>query len=159
VNSLVEFKNVICDSVDKEFCRFEYCYLKSVNRTYKYVSGRVNLFQLPITNVTVNIGFYKRMNGYKPFLYNETVDGCKFIKNQKGSPITKYYFDFFKNFSNINHSCPYNHDLIIEKVTTTVVNHRVTKVLPFPEGDYMLQMNWSANGVLRAITKFFFSLT
>jgi len=39
--------------LDKEFADFEYCTLKAVNRSYKYVSTKVKLFQVPITKVKV----------------------------------------------------------------------------------------------------------
>lgn len=48
------------------------------------------------------------MNGYRPFLYNISVDACKFLKNRKANPIANYFFDFIKEISNMNHSCPYD---------------------------------------------------
>jgi len=50
---MLEFKNINCEAVDKEFSEFEYCYLKSVNRTYKYISVKLKLLQLPVTNAKV----------------------------------------------------------------------------------------------------------
>ncbi|KPU76191.1 uncharacterized protein Dana_GF27563 [Drosophila ananassae] len=98
------------------------------------------------------------MNGFKPFLYNVTIDGCKFLKNPCSSPQTKYFYDFYKDFSNMNHSCPYNHDLVVENMTEYSINHRLTKIVPFPEGDYMLQLLYAAYGVNRAIVKIYISL-
>ncbi|XP_033254353.1 uncharacterized protein LOC117193739 isoform X5 [Drosophila miranda] len=110
IDCRVEFTNIKCNSEDKEFSDFEYCYLKSVNRSYKYLSLKVNLFQVPITNVSTKIGLYKRFSGYKPFLYNLTVDACKFLKHQKSFPIVSYFYELIKDFSNMNHSCPYDND-------------------------------------------------
>ncbi|KAH8348576.1 hypothetical protein KR084_008779, partial [Drosophila pseudotakahashii] len=156
---LVEFKNIKCESVDEEFCTFDYCHLKSVNRTYKYFSARAKMLKLPITNAKVNGALYQRLNGYKPFLYNITVDCCKFVKNQKSNPVAGFLYDSFKEFSNLNHSCPYNHDLVLEKLTASSVNHRVTNILPFPEGEYMVHLNWIAYGRTRAVFKLYFALT
>ncbi|KPU73991.1 uncharacterized protein Dana_GF27850 [Drosophila ananassae] len=157
VKPAVEFRNIICTSLDKTFSDFEYCYLKSINRTYKYFSLKVNLFKVPITSVTVNLALYKRFNGYKPFLYNITVDACKFYKNKKSFPVALYFYELWREVSNINHSCPYNHDLILEKLTTDKMNHHLTTVLPFPEGDYMVQMHWYAYGINRATFQIFLS--
>nr|XP_044248954.1 uncharacterized protein LOC123002679 [Drosophila takahashii] len=137
VHSLVEFTNIKCESLDKTFCDFEYCHLKSVNRSFKYYSLKVNLFQLPITSVQVNMELFKGGNGYHPFLYNATLDACKFLKNQKSNPVVGYFYGFLKPFSNMNHSCPYNHDLVVDKITTEFVNNQITKVLSFPEGQYI----------------------
>ncbi|XP_033253985.1 uncharacterized protein LOC108159866 isoform X1 [Drosophila miranda] len=147
----VEFTNVKCSSVDKEFSDFEYCYLKSVNRSYKYLSLKVNLFQVPITNVSTKIGLYKRFSGYKPFLYNLTVDACKFLKHQKSFPIVSYFYELIKDFSNMNHSCPYDHDLLLDKLTIEHVNNRFSKTLDFPAGDYLIHLHFLAYGINRAV--------
>lgn len=43
----------MCNSLDKQFSDFEYCYIKWVNRSYKYVSIKAKLFKTPITKVKV----------------------------------------------------------------------------------------------------------
>ncbi|XP_044778482.1 uncharacterized protein LOC6734251 [Drosophila simulans] len=159
VHSLVEITNFKCESLDRNFSNFEYCRIKSVNRTYKYVSLKVNLFQTPVNQVKVNTALYKRLNGYKPFLYNVTVDGCKFLKNQNSSPVAKYIFGIFKDVSNINHFCPYDHDIFVEKLSAENINFQITKILPFPEGKYMLQMHWFAYEINRAIIRLYYTLT
>ncbi|KRG00061.1 uncharacterized protein Dwil_GK27642 [Drosophila willistoni] len=144
VNSKFEFTNVKCECADEKFCGFEYCFLKSVNRSYKYISIKVNLHKLPITNFSFNFVLWKRFNGYKPFLYNFTIEnGCKFLGNPKSrNPVQKYFFDFFGPYGNMNHKCPFNHDIFIEKVPTSSIDYRLTKLLPFPEGDYLFDVTW-----------------
>jgi len=56
---------------------------------------------------------WKRLNGYRPFLYNITADACKFVENPKSNPVLKYIFDSFSAYSNMNHSCPYTVSVII----------------------------------------------
>ncbi|XP_033153082.1 uncharacterized protein LOC117136304 [Drosophila mauritiana] len=154
----VEFTNLKCRSVNKEIAEFTQCTLKSINRTYKYISGRVTLYKLPITKARVNFGLYKRFNGYRPFLYNQTIDACHFFKHQKANPVAKYFFDMIKEFSNLNHSCPYNSDIIVEKLTTDTVNHHVTKILPYPEGDYMLETHWMLNDIFCGVIQVYLTL-
>ncbi|KQS43573.1 uncharacterized protein LOC6543825 [Drosophila erecta] len=157
--SLVEFTNAQCESLDKDFALFESCFLKSVNRSYKYLSLKVKLLKLPITKVKVRIGLYKRVNGYLPFLYNMTVDACRFLKSSNPNPIALYFYTFFKDYSNMNHTCPYNHDIVVDKMPYHNINNMVTKILPFPEGNYMLELHWIAYDICRAITKFYWALT
>nr|XP_044251831.1 uncharacterized protein LOC108065048 [Drosophila takahashii] len=159
VNSLIEFTNIKCESPDKEFSNFEYCRLKSVNRTYKYFSLKANLYKTPVTDVRVNLALYKFENGYKPFLYNITYDACKFMKNKKSNPVALYFYNFFKERSNVNHTCPYNHDIVVEKISTEFVNHQMTNVLPFPEGKYMFKMDWMAYDIKRAVFKIYILLS
>lgn len=49
----MEFNNLRCVALDRSFLNFEYCYLKSVNRTFKYASLKTKLHQLPIDNCMV----------------------------------------------------------------------------------------------------------
>ncbi|XP_016959689.1 uncharacterized protein LOC108031000 [Drosophila biarmipes] len=158
IYSLVEFTNFQCKSLDKEVADFEYCILKSINRTSKYVSAKLKVFKLPIKSLKVNFGLHQLVNGYRPFLYNVTVDGCKFIKNQKSNPVAKFFYDLIKNISNLNHSCPYYHDIIVDKFSSDIVNCRIPKVLPFPTGNYMFEVYWTANERYRAITKLYLFL-
>ncbi|XP_043649321.1 uncharacterized protein LOC122617503 isoform X1 [Drosophila teissieri] len=159
VYSLVEFTNAQCESLDKDFALFEYCFLKSVNRTFKYVSVKVKLLKLPITKIKMHFVLYKRLNGYLPFLYNMTFDACKFLKSPNTNQIALFFYKFFRDYSNINHTCPYNHDIVLDKMPYHNVNNLLTKILPFPEGNYMLEMHWIAYDIDRAVTKFYWSLS
>ncbi|EDV52999.1 uncharacterized protein LOC6554924 [Drosophila erecta] len=138
-NSRFEFTNLNCTSFDMGIGEFEYCNLKSINRSYKYVSGKYKLHQIPLPIMKLNFIMWKRLNGYRPFLYNITVDACRFIENPKSNPVLKYIFDSFTGYSNINHSCPYTSDLIVEKLPIGFLNHRVTEILPIPEGNYLFE--------------------
>ncbi|KAH8308291.1 hypothetical protein KR059_010076, partial [Drosophila kikkawai] len=137
-----EFTNVNCTSFEKRIVEFEYCYLKSINRSYKYLSGKLKLNEIPLSNMKINFILWKRFNGYKPFLYNITVDVCKFLAKPKSSPVAKFVYDTYVDYSNVNHSCPFNNDLVLDKLPVEFLNHRVTKILPFPEGDYLFEFRW-----------------
>ncbi|XP_043067425.1 uncharacterized protein [Drosophila bipectinata] len=159
ISSKIEFTNLKCTSLDKDFTDFDYCYIKSINRTYKYVSLKVKLYKVPITNVTVNFSFMKRSSGYKLFLYNITADACKFLKNPKSNPVLGYMYGLFKSHSNMNHTCPFDHDLVMEKVSSDFINNQLTQMLPFPEGEYLFKTNWMAYGILRASVNAYVTLT
>lgn len=49
----------------------------------------------------------KLANGYKPFLYDITLDGCKFLR-ERNNPIANYFLKFISGATNLNHSCPYD---------------------------------------------------
>ncbi|KAH8232235.1 hypothetical protein KR032_002461, partial [Drosophila birchii] len=155
----LEFTNFVCTSYDKNFGEFEYCYLKSINRSYKYISGKFKVYQLPITKAKVNFILWKRLNGYKPFLYNVTVDLCKFLTTPKSSPVVKFVYESFVEYSNINHSCPFNNDLILEKLPIEFLNYRLTKILPLPEGDYLFEFRWIRFRNVFANIKIYFNLS
>ncbi|XP_017122450.1 uncharacterized protein LOC108142885 [Drosophila elegans] len=150
----IKFTNFKCTSMAKSVADFEYCILKSNSQT-EYVSLKLKVFNFPIKSFKVYFGLYQLVNGYSPFLYNITVDGCKFFHSQKSNPVTKYFYDLIKHVSNLNHSCPYNHDFIVHKFSSEMVNGRLPKNLPFPEGIYLFDAHWIAHNEYRAITKLY----
>ncbi|XP_037941076.1 uncharacterized protein LOC119674026 [Teleopsis dalmanni] len=89
----------------------------------------------------VRVSLLKRANGWKPFLYDINVDGCQFIRNPARNPVANLFYQFLKEFSNINHACPYDHDVLIDKLT--ILNGTVK--LPFPLGEYALDTQWVIN--------------
>nr|XP_043066874.1 uncharacterized protein LOC122321268 [Drosophila bipectinata] len=144
-----EFKNIECTSLDKDFMGFDECFLKSVNRTYKYMSFRTRIYQFPVNDITVRVEVLKRLNGYKPFLFNFTVDGCKFLKGQKKSMPTKFFYDIFASYSNVLHNCPYDHDFFVNKLPISHLDNMLTKVLPVPEGVYCIHTIYLSQGIAR----------
>ncbi|EDV52997.2 uncharacterized protein LOC6554922 [Drosophila erecta] len=157
ISSKFEFTNIDCQSLDKSFADFEYCYLKSVNRSYKYLSAKAKLFKTPIKKVHAML--FKRYSGYKPFMFDVTLDVCRFLNNTKANALGSYFLEFLKPYSNLNHPCPFDHDLIVEKLDIRFVNHQVTKVLPFPEGAYLLETHWIAYDIDRAVVKVYGTLS
>ncbi|EDW42392.1 GM25974 [Drosophila sechellia] len=154
-----EFTNLKCISHNESFSTFEYCFLKAINRTYKYASIKVKLHEVPIKKVKVNFALYQRLNGYKPFLYNVTFDGCKYLLNMKGYPVATYIFNLFAPYSNINHSCPYDHDLIVEKLPFSYINDQMSIILPFPKSSYAFFSEWYSDGIKRVRIECYGTLT
>ncbi|KAH8293955.1 hypothetical protein KR054_007016, partial [Drosophila jambulina] len=158
-DSRFEFTNINCTSYEKGIADFEYCYLKSINRSYKYLSVKLKLYEVPLANMKVNFILWKRLNGYKPFLYNITVDICQFLASPKSSPVVKFVYETYMEYSNVNHSCPLDNDLVLEKLPVEFMNHRVTKILPLPEGDYLFEFRWIRLGNVFANIKVYFNLS
>ncbi|KAH8241474.1 hypothetical protein KR026_006392 [Drosophila bipectinata] len=159
IQSKWEFTNFVCESLDKDFGEFEYCFIKSVNRSYKYISGKFKLYQRPLTKLKINMALLKRFNGYKPFLYNLSVDLCKFYKNPKSNIVLKFFYESYSSYAKHNRSCPLNGDIILDKLPSDFINHRATAVLPFPEGNYLIEFHWLINGTEKAVIKLFGTLS
>ncbi|XP_041674568.1 uncharacterized protein LOC108103054 [Drosophila eugracilis] len=155
---LIEFTNIKCTSLDRKFSEFEYCYLKAANRTYKYLSLKVLLHKMPVPQFSLNAAINKRSNGLMPVSYNLTFDGCRMVADM-GKPLISFLFGLIKAYSNINHSCPFDHDIIVDKLPTHFVNQQLTGFLPLPDGDYVFNSNWLANGINRANVRLHFSYT
>ncbi|XP_037711816.1 uncharacterized protein LOC119548570 [Drosophila subpulchrella] len=126
----------------------EACFLKSKNRTYKYLTLRTKFHQLPINDLSVRVEVLQKLSGYKPFLYNFTADACQFL-NGRRNPLVRFFYDMFASYSNANHSCPYNHDVLVEKLPISFLKYRTTVVLPVPEGDYQVHSVYTVRGKAR----------
>ncbi|XP_034654298.1 uncharacterized protein LOC117892287 [Drosophila subobscura] len=141
-----EFNNVRCLVRDRKFMEFDYCFLRSVNRTYKYMSLKTKLHKLPITNTVTSVQVRMREN--RRILYNFDVrfDACKFLRD-RSNVIVNWMFQTFSEFSNLNHTCPYHHDIILDKVPVQHINKIVQSVVP--DGRYYLNSTWSVDGIPR----------
>lgn len=154
---MVKMTNVVCESYDKSLTVFHYCRLKAYSRTK--TSLHINAtFLHPINSISVRFQMLKRANGYKPFLFDITVDACQFLR-KPNNPVIKIVYNMIKDASNINHSCPYvvrflikiiyNYiSFLIDLQGTVVLNdfHRISLPLPFPSGDYLSRLDFLING-------------
>ncbi|KAH8410910.1 hypothetical protein KR222_008234, partial [Zaprionus bogoriensis] len=143
-----EFTNLQCKSFDKTLVEFDTCQLRSVNRTYKYASVKIALNET-LQDVSVRMVFLKRLNGFKPFLYDLTIDCCKFLKQQKQAKVANFFYGLFAPYSNVNHSCPFMNDITIEKVPISHLDHQLSDILPLPEGVYRIETTWLINSIVR----------
>ncbi|KAH8354378.1 hypothetical protein KR084_009449 [Drosophila pseudotakahashii] len=145
-DALFKFTNIKCTCYEKSFCELRRCELKILGRGIVglYLHAQAN--QLPINTSTCVLTLFRRFNGYRPFLYNVTVDICSFLKNRKRYPFFNLVYDGIRNFSNINHSCPYNHDIIVNQM---VLNDNMIVKVPVPSGFYKLKFNLKTDGVWR----------
>ncbi|KAH8346624.1 hypothetical protein KR084_007125, partial [Drosophila pseudotakahashii] len=152
IDSKYEFTNIKCNTKDKTFLEFEYCYIKSVNRSYKYISLKTKIHQLPVSDATGNLQILRRFRTYMPITMNVTIDVCKYMASKKnsGNPMLRLYEEVSKKYSNFNHKCPYDHDIEIEKLPVQYMNRYFTDILPLPVGDYAFYSSWCIKGIERA---------
>ncbi|KAH8244075.1 hypothetical protein KR038_000444 [Drosophila bunnanda] len=138
---LFKATNIKCKCYDKSFCTFKQCELKLLGRGKVGIFVYAKLLQLPVRKVFVNLSLHRRFSGYRPFLYNVTVDFCEFVRHKSRFPWFKINHDAISKFSNLNHSCPYNvsilyHDIIVSEM---LLNDGMLAKTPFPPGSYMFQ--------------------
>ncbi|XP_034659918.1 uncharacterized protein LOC117896020 [Drosophila subobscura] len=145
-----EFTNIKCTSNDKKFFEFEYCYIKAVNRSYKYMSLKALMHEKPYTDASANLQVLRRFKGYIPITMNVTFNVCKYMeKKNNQNPMVKFFDMVIKSYSNVYHKCPYDHDILVEKVPTQFVNSHFTDVIPLPRGDYAFYSTWFTSGIKR----------
>ncbi|XP_062129817.1 uncharacterized protein LOC133841403 isoform X1 [Drosophila sulfurigaster albostrigata] len=144
IYAFFEFNNAKCIIRNPEVLTFDYCYLRSVNRTYKYFSMKTKFLSLPVDNTWVSLKVYKRDNRHIFDRYNVTVDGCRFLR-ERNNALVNVLFGIFEEFSNLNHTCPFDHDILIEKLPVQHVNTLIKYIVP--DGRYILNTTWSIRKV------------
>ncbi|EDW28016.1 GL27208 [Drosophila persimilis] len=152
-DGLFKFKNFKCKCFEKSYCEFAKCELKILGRGIVALNVHLQGKQLPMKRVKVTT--FRRFNGYRPSFYNISVDICDFFKHKKRFPFFNLMYDPLRNFSNFNHSCPYNHDIIINRM---VLNDQMLNKLPVPMGFYKLLIVIATEGIWRGEIEFFFEV-
>ncbi|KAH8299644.1 hypothetical protein KR044_004111, partial [Drosophila immigrans] len=145
----IKITGIHCQVVDPLFLKFENCVIKPVNRDVKELNMVIRVFQLPVNNVTIEAEIFRR--GYSSqSLFQTVVDGCKFLSNKRRNPVAIAIYKFFRmdTTTNMNHSCPFNHDLIVDHLR---FDKDLNLRLPIGKGDYSLKLNWKILNVLRTI--------
>ncbi|XP_032599083.1 uncharacterized protein LOC116806504 [Drosophila grimshawi] len=86
----------------------------------------------------VNLSLHRKFNGYRPFMFNHTYDYCKFMaKGNNKLSFTRIINDLLAIYSNLNHSCPFEHPIIVKDMVATTKDFQF---VPLPTGDYKVQV-------------------
>ncbi|KNC21285.1 hypothetical protein FF38_08398, partial [Lucilia cuprina] len=145
----IEITNLTCASLNLNYINYTKCQLNKVNNKNNeqsiYIYGK--LMVKSINDMTVLICTYisqvnakllRKVNkNYRPFLYDDVIDFCDFQKNSKRNIFWNLVFNTMSKYSNLNHTCPYKHDFIIDNL---VFSGKHFKMLPFPKGNYLVEM-------------------
>ncbi|EDV96535.1 GH16303 [Drosophila grimshawi] len=143
------YNNLECEMFDPSFGTFNECKLKVLGRDIVGLNVFATMNKLPILNVKVNLSLWRKYSGYRSFMFNTTFDFCKFMaKSDKKLSFQKVFIDMIAAFSNVNHTCPFEHDIIVRNL---VLKNDYFKYFPLPTGQYKLQImvsvdkRWVAN--------------
>ncbi|XP_058987626.1 uncharacterized protein LOC131806848 [Musca domestica] len=151
----VRFTNLKCNSLDPTFSIVEKCNLKLIRRGTVGLNVTVKLLKTPVSSVSVNVAFFKKSNGYQPYLYNTSADFCNFLKQRQKYPILQVLANYMLHRTNINHTCPFDHDIIAENL---VLNENIFKLLPLGNGEYMFRIMVGAYNDWKCDIKCYFSI-
>ncbi|XP_062139660.1 uncharacterized protein LOC133848205 [Drosophila sulfurigaster albostrigata] len=99
-----KFTNAVCESYNKSWIVINHCRLHAISRN-KTVFNFNGTVLYPCNDIFIEAQIFKKANGYKPWLFKTTVDACRFVK--KYNPVAILVYNLFKEFTNVNHTCPY----------------------------------------------------
>uniref|UniRef100_A0A1I8MEU0 Uncharacterized protein n=1 Tax=Musca domestica TaxID=7370 RepID=A0A1I8MEU0_MUSDO len=114
-STTVIIKKIECKIIDPDFVDFPVCEVMA-NGKKSSVSVTAHIRQLPVSSVSLNV-VLQPLYGKNLAMLNATWDACAFMKNRKRNRALNRLFKYLAPYTNVNHSCPYNHDIIVRNFT------------------------------------------
>ncbi|XP_030560404.1 uncharacterized protein LOC115762369 [Drosophila novamexicana] len=147
----VKLTNAVCETKNKTWITFDRCRLRAINRNKTVLNVDVN-FLHPVHTADLNFRMQKKANGYKPWLGEYTVDFCAFMR-KSNHPVIKILIGIFKDFSTLNHTCPYVGKQILKDFYWDPRDLTV----PLPSGEYAVLLTWIFDKRPQFVTKVYFT--
>ncbi|ALC41231.1 maker47, partial [Drosophila busckii] len=104
-SSEVKFSNAVCESGNQSKLRVYQCRLRAINRHRIDFNYNATLF-MDHTTFRLYAQMFKKENGFKPWLFNTTVDICRFFRKPY-NPFFIIVYKAIKDYTSFNHTCPY----------------------------------------------------
>ncbi|XP_059225702.1 uncharacterized protein LOC131997871 [Stomoxys calcitrans] len=133
---------VKCIMHQPDFGNFEYCKITKNTKNLTGLSFHLKLHQLPVTNCLAHVEFHYLTATRRPIVpVNSTWDACKFMANRKRFIAFEALFKIVGPATNLNHTCPYNHDIIGKNLVFDMDR------IPFPvlPGQYIIKSSYFIN--------------
>ncbi|XP_075162243.1 uncharacterized protein LOC142234916 [Haematobia irritans] len=132
---VIGFKQITCNVIDKDFLIVKRCNLTKNVVGLLALSSQIHPLQ-SLDNVTMKASIFRKVGmNLMPFFVETTIDVCDFLQDYKRKIPWGIVYEGISKHTNINHSCPYNHDLIVENFT---IPSRGLQLVPMPKGEYIL---------------------
>ncbi|EDV90987.1 GH22192 [Drosophila grimshawi] len=142
--------NAVCTSLNKSWVAIHECRLRAINR-HKTTFNFNGTILHPANHISLRYEMFQKANGYKPWLFNTTIDACRYLK-KSFNPFVIMVFNLYKEFTNFNHTCPYMGPQIVKGF------YLRSNLLPLtmPTGDYLLALSWFFDAKLQFLTNIYF---
>nr|XP_016927490.1 uncharacterized protein LOC108008212 [Drosophila suzukii] len=145
----VKMTNAVCKSYNKSWVAVHYCRLKAYSRNKTSLNINAT-FMEPAYHITLNLKMLKKASGYKPFLFDYTIDACEFMR-RRNQPFAKIIWNMIKDVSTINHTCPYMGLQMLSDF------YSIQFPVQLPTGEYLLLLDWHFDGKPQFATNVYFT--
>ncbi|KAH8390704.1 hypothetical protein KR215_010656, partial [Drosophila sulfurigaster] len=125
-----------CKCYDTSFCDFTLCKMNVVRRGVIVFNMKCEIYRKPINDLKVHFELFRKTNGYQLFMLNHTVDYCFYMRNPISYPLVHAVHKTFADYTNLNHSCPVDHDIIVNNFAYG--GSPFLEDMPMPNGEYMV---------------------
>ncbi|XP_017105769.2 uncharacterized protein [Drosophila bipectinata] len=141
LNVETKFKSLHCTNYDESLGTILQCRIKAINRYRNSISIWFRQKQT-VNNIHMRVEFFKRANGWRPFLYNISFNLCDFL-SKRNNMIIGLAYEYVKPFIPVaNYTCPFkkNHLLKCTDLEFDIEKFRIR--FPIETGEYAAQMSW-----------------
>ncbi|XP_043064981.1 uncharacterized protein LOC108087281 [Drosophila ficusphila] len=148
VKGSYKFNALNCEIYAPELGEMKQCHIKAIDRKHNKIDMEAVLFKT-ITKFDIHFKMVKReIGGWHPFMYDMKVDLCKFFRNRRKFFIANLIYSFMKEFTNVNHTCPFLAGESLQLVNWTPDEAGVLAKFPVDPGQYGLQTTWYINKIM-----------
>ncbi|XP_059221433.1 uncharacterized protein LOC131996031 [Stomoxys calcitrans] len=103
-----------CETIDAKVMQFYACELVPVSKQMSELTVKIRVVKIPLRNIKIRVAL--TVPGVLT-VYNDTWDICALLSKRKSNrAFNDWIRPGLREFTNINHSCPYNHDLHFVKM-------------------------------------------
>nr|XP_017027572.1 uncharacterized protein LOC108078299 [Drosophila kikkawai] len=149
-----KFKSLHCNIYDPSIGEFPLCRIKALNR-YKNTISVTFRSKKHQEKIMVRLEALKRVNGWRPFLYNITFDLCNFMEKRNNFYVN-LAFSYLEPYLKLNYSCPLKVNDIIKCEKLQFDMEKIRARFPVETGEYGLRMGFYYKGGIKvSICKWF----
>ncbi|XP_013104041.2 uncharacterized protein LOC106084708 isoform X1 [Stomoxys calcitrans] len=138
-------KSIECQTFDQDFVKFDLCELGPNSQNISAISVVIRLFKLPLKSFNLRITMSVIGSKTPMKILNNTWNACNFLKNRKSNNLLGRLYQYIAPFTNLNHSCPINHDIHIKNLTLI----RGQSFLAVFTGEYLITLEATVKGKKR----------
>ncbi|KAH8265668.1 hypothetical protein KR044_004179, partial [Drosophila immigrans] len=148
--SMLRFTNLVCHSGNISLYTLHTCRLKALqrNKIALYLNATLNY---RTNHVFLNFQLVKKANGYKPWLYNYSLDCCDYLR-RRNNPVLNIISNILKEYSNFIHPCPFEGTQLITGLYLTPS----TIPVPLPSGEYGILVTFTFDNDVNVILNAYF---
>ncbi|XP_034480992.1 uncharacterized protein LOC117786742, partial [Drosophila innubila] len=74
LETINRFTNIKCEVLDPSYCAYKECRLNVLGRDIIGLNVHAILLKGPFNNAKVNLSLLRKYNGFRPFMFNHTLD-------------------------------------------------------------------------------------
>ncbi|XP_013110029.2 uncharacterized protein LOC106088866 [Stomoxys calcitrans] len=146
-----DLTNINCSSYNQKYLEFAVCKVDTPQNSMAILNVVARLLETAVSIKTRVKVFRKARKIYRPFIYDDILDLCEFVKGMghKRFVIWALAYPLVLKYTNANHTCPYEPQDIVARNFT--LNSKFSNMMPLPKGKYRVHIVFILNNVKRGI--------